>query len=270
MRLTPEEIEARRFRLAPNGYECEAVDRFLAEITEALRNQPAGRTENDEFSRVGQEIAGLLRAARDSAGAVRAEADGLAASVRSRAELEAADIRKEAEAHLEPGQAGPGRRRGPGRGGVREAERQTAEAVAEAGPAARPRPTPWSPRPRPRSNEILRSERSAQQRLLSARRDLQQAIDRLSGDPEQPVLDLTDQPRLHAEAEPVVADGATPTDEPSRTPGAGGTSGVGGHVDESTETEAAADPLLRMVRATVGRAAEHSGGTPADPSATAV
>ena len=40
VRLTPEEIEARRFRLAPNGYDCEAVDRFLAEVTEALRDQP--------------------------------------------------------------------------------------------------------------------------------------------------------------------------------------------------------------------------------------
>jgi DivIVA domain-containing protein len=67
VRLTPEEIEARRFRLAPNGYECEAVDRFLAEITEALREQPAPTAGSDEFSRVGQEIAAIMQTERDQA-----------------------------------------------------------------------------------------------------------------------------------------------------------------------------------------------------------
>ena len=87
VRLTPEDIEARRFRLAPNGYECEAVDRFLVEVIEALRNQPVATGDSDEFSRAGQEIASVLRAARDSAGAMRAEAEGLAASMRSRASV---------------------------------------------------------------------------------------------------------------------------------------------------------------------------------------
>ena len=40
LRPTPEEIEARRFRLAQNGYDCEAVDRFLAEIADGLRSDP--------------------------------------------------------------------------------------------------------------------------------------------------------------------------------------------------------------------------------------
>src|SRR6476660_10015400 len=105
MRLTPEEIEARRFRLAPNGYECEAVDRFLAEVIEALRDQSVTAPETDEFSRAGQEIASVLRAARDSAGAMRAEAEGLAASMRSGAELEVADLKVQAETEREQSKA---------------------------------------------------------------------------------------------------------------------------------------------------------------------
>ena len=88
------------------------------------------------------------------------------------------------------------------------------------------------------------------------------------------MLDLTgDQPLSHLEGEVVGAEGATTGDEPRPTPGSG-SGAVGGHVAESPEaagqSEASADPLLRMVRAAVGRAAEHSGGDPADPSATAV
>ena len=46
----------------------------------------------------------MLRAARDSAGAVRAEAEGQAAAARSRAEAEATDLRKEAKAQLHQAQ----------------------------------------------------------------------------------------------------------------------------------------------------------------------
>ena len=92
MRLTPEEIEARRFRLAPNGYECEAVDRFLAEITEALRDQPKAGLETDEFV-AGPGSPSYCDAAR-AALARSGPRPTAAASVRSRAELEAADIRR--------------------------------------------------------------------------------------------------------------------------------------------------------------------------------
>ncbi len=271
MRLTPEHIEARRFRLAPNGYECEAVDRFLAEITEALQNQPADGVENDEFTRVGQEIAGLLRAARTSAGAVRAEADGLAASVRSRADLEAADIRKEAEAHLEQAKLVLATAQAQAEVVVQEAERQNAEALAASRAQGETEAGTLIVEAEARVEEILRTERSAQQRLLSARRDLQQAIDRLSGDPPQPVLDLTD-----AETPDLVGEDAVVVDDaPVIAPTTGpplGQPAVAGHLD--TSSDPGTDPLLRMVKAAVGRAAEHSaerpGGAPVDRGANAV
>jgi DivIVA domain-containing protein len=101
VRLTPEEIEARRFRLSANGYDCEAVDRFLADIAEALRSPGGPGGDADEFGRVGLEIATILRNARDSAGAIKAEAEGHAAALRSRAEAEAGDVRKAAASEAE-------------------------------------------------------------------------------------------------------------------------------------------------------------------------
>ena len=269
MRLTPEEIEARRFRLAPNGYECEAVDRFLAEITDALRNQPAAEADNDEFTRVGQEIAGLLRAARTSAGAVRAEADGLAASVRSRAELEAADIRKEAEFHLEQAKLVLANAESQAEVVLVEAQRQTAEAVALGRAQGEAEARELVEVATTRVEEILRAERSAQQRLLAARRDLQQAIDRVSGDPEQPVLDLTgpdDGQPDRADADTSQADGATLPDSAEPRTGDLPEAGTPGE----PPSEVSSDPLLRMVRAAVGRATEHSSGGPEERGATAV
>ncbi len=219
MRLTPEEIEARRFRLAPNGYDCEAVDRFLAEVTEALREQPAATGGSDEFSRVGQEIAAVLRAARDSAGAVRAEAEGQAAATRSRAEAEATDLRKEAKAQLHQAQQTLAEAREQAELLVREAEHH-AEGVKHA-------------------------ERVARQRLLATRTDLQNLIDRLGSPNGTAVLDLT----TGDEADDAPADGRDllATGGPSAD--------VGAPAEPPAEL---GDPLLRMVRAAVGRAAEHS------------
>ena len=219
MRLTPEEIEARRFRLAPNGYDCEAVDRFLAEIVEALREQPAATGSSDEFSRVGQEIAAVLRAARDSAGAVRAEAEGQAAAARSRAEAEANDLRKEAKAQLHQAQQT-----------LAEAREQAELVVAEAEHHA---------------DEIKHAERVARQRLLATRTDLQTLIDRLGASNGASVLDLTaedDETIEAADGIDLLATGGPPAD-------------VGAPANPPAEL---GDPLLRMVRAALGRAAEHS------------
>jgi len=219
VRLTPEEIEARRFRLAPNGYDCEAVDRFLAEIVEALRELPAATGSSDEFSRVGQEIAAVLRAARDSAGAVRAEAEGQAAAARSRAEAEANDLRKEAKAQLHQAQQT-----------LAEAREQAELVVAEAEHHA---------------DEIKHAERVARQRLLATRTDLQTLIDRLGASNGASVLDLTADDEETIEA----ADGI------DLLATGGPTADVGAPANPPAEL---GDPLLRMVRAAVGRAAEHS------------
>jgi DivIVA domain-containing protein len=265
MRLTPDEIKARRFRLAPNGYECEAVDRFLAEIIESLEDQPLDIVEADEFGRVGQEIAAVLRSARDSAGAMRAEAEGLAASMRSRAELEAADVRKQAEAEAEAAKQMLIDAQNQAEAIIRDAEQQASATLAEATEQARGRAQQITARADRQAEQVRRGERAAHQRLLAARTDLQHAIDRLGGTDEQPVLDLTTAPPhvrtggIHIEAP------SAGTGEPPRravhvkvdAPGLGAAERADG-ADRATDPGASGDPLLRMVRAAVGRAAEHS------------
>src|SRR4051794_17584390 len=171
VRLTPEDIEARRFRLAPNGYECEAVDRFLAEVIETLSDQPQGLSESDEFSRAGQEIASILRAARDSAGAMRAEAEGLAASMRSRAELEAADLRQQAADERDQAKVILLDAQRQAETIVREAEQEVADAVALATAQAEAHTQQILSQAEQQLEEIHRNERAAHQRLLGARTD---------------------------------------------------------------------------------------------------
>ena len=254
VRLTPEDIEARRFRLAPNGYECEAVDRFLVEVIEALRNQPVATGDSDEFSRAGQEIASVLRAARDSAGAMRAEAEGLAASMRSRAEIEVSDLRRQADEEREQANLLLVDAQRRAEAIVHDAEAQVAGALASATAEAEARAREITAEAEKQLDDILRSERAAQQRLLGARTDLQQAIDRLSGTTDaspaqRSLLDLTVAPHVRSGPGTVVG---------GSVPAPNGTMVDPGAQVAPADAAVATDPLLRMVRAAVGRAAEHS------------
>jgi len=306
--LTPEEIEARRFRLAQNGYDCESVDRFLAEIAEALRATPEPVMAGDEFGRLGQEIAAILRNARDSAGAVRAEAEGQAAALRSRAELQADDVRKAAEAEAESvrtlaeqeaddvrakvqaeadsrlaaaqsdadeirleaerrlQQAEQARARADEElaASRAEADREAAARLERADHEARRLADEITTEATQRAELIRESEQSTYLRLLAARDDLQQAIDRLvatlgvdtrgTGDRQSAVegdsvVDLTTAPaQMRHEPVPAHATASVGLDQPAATAG---------------------DPLLRMVRAAVGRAAEGSASDDPDQQASA-
>ena len=254
MGLTPEQIEARRFRLAPNGYECEAVDRFLVEVIEALSDQPAGPPDADEFSRAGQEIASVLRAARDSAGAMRAEAEGLAASMRSRAELETADLRQSAEAEREQAKVSLIDAQQRAETIIRGAEQQATATLAAATVHAATRASQITAEAERQADQIRRGEQASHQRLVAARTDLQQAIDRLDTSDEQPVLDLTvTPPGLRTTGAGDVGDALDPTARLMPV-----TVGQGPSESALADSGVVADPLLRMVRAAVGRAAQHS------------
>ncbi len=328
MPLTPEEIEARRFRLAQNGYDCESVDRFLSEIAEALRSPAPAQFGADEFGRMGQEIATILRNARDSAGAVRAEAEGHAAALRSRAELEAEDVRKEAESEAQSVRAqataaseeslalaranAEALRTGAQADADQirlEAERQleaatqtrtradeqmaSARAGAEREAAARLERAEHEARRRAdeitteatqRAEAIRESEQSTYLRLLGARDDLQLAIDRLvahlDGDPRstasatevgaaldeaQSVVDLTKAPpQVHRGTGHEMPTAPERQDELARTARPIASVGL-----EASTSQSAGDPLLRMVRAAVGRAAEGSSGEGPEQEASA-
>jgi len=218
----------------------------------------------------------VLRSARDSAGAMRAEAEGLAASMRSRAELEAADVRKQAEAEAEQAKQMLVEAQIQAEAIIREGEQQASSSLAEATEQARGRAQQITARAERQAEQVRRGERAAHQRLLAARTDLQQAIDRLGGSDDQPVLDLTTAPPhvrtggIHTEVPPnssgdparravhikVDAPGLGATDRAEQATDPGSEQAT--DPDSDPDSDSTGDPLLRMVRAAVGRAAEHS------------
>ncbi len=319
MPLTPEEIEARRFRLAQNGYDCESVDRFLAEIANALRTPTPSSLGADEFGRLGQEIAAILRNARDSAGAVRAEAEGHAAALRSRAELQASDVQKAAEAEAEALRAEVAAEADQARTQARQeaeavraaaqadadqirldaerqleqatqararadeqvaairagAEREAAARVERAEHEARRRADEITTEATQRAEAIRESEQSTYLRLLAARDDLQLAIDRLvaglegdirpgadldPADEDQSVVDLTKAPaQVHPGPNAETAEAAAFGDATSFGDAVARASRPIASVGlDPAGSAGTGDPLLRMVRAAVGRAAEGS------------
>jgi DivIVA domain-containing protein len=315
LRPTPEEIEARRFRLAQNGYDCEAVDRFLAEIADGLRTEPAPSSlDPDEFGRLGQEIAAILRNAHDAAGAVKAEAEGQAAALRATAEAEAHDIRKatqgesdaikalatieadaeraaaraeaealraKAESDAAQMRADADRLLGQAAATRAAADRDVAAKLEHAEHEAQRRSTEIMADAERRASEVREREQSTYLRLLGARDDVQHALDRLAThvgiQHEDPVVDLTTAPAqvrpLTDIAVPAVSsvDTAGGRPAPASAPEPPGSTAADGAVAFDIDRESVgptqldatggtgpADPLLRMVRAAVGRAVEAS------------
>ena len=89
--LSPEEIERREFVTALHGYAKADVRAFLEEVAkqvgELVQNPPSAE-DLDEFENMGAQIAGVLRAAKDAAAQLNADADE-----RMRAAVEQADER---------------------------------------------------------------------------------------------------------------------------------------------------------------------------------
>jgi DivIVA domain-containing protein len=250
--LTPDEIEGREFHVVDQGYDMVQVDTFLTEVAASYRyavhnllpgasgvgqatgRHPSGGVTPDALTRVGQEVAEILRSAEKVAETVRNEADAEAAAVRARADLEAAELRQAAERDREQAKRL-----------LTHAQEQSETIVAEAGTEARAlveqaeadatqRADEVLGRSRRHAEQILRAERAVIERLHEVRSDVDSAIDRLAGSEDRPVLDLTS-------GEPVLRVGGPPAadDDPDAASEAG---------DE--------DPVRTMVRNAVGRAAE--------------
>ena len=312
MRLTPDEIRALRFPLSPNGYECESVDRFLAEAIELLQDTPANgagtdSANNDDFARAGQEIAVVLRSARDSANALRAEAEGHAVATRARADVDAEEIHNRAVDELQQAEQILAAAKAESEAILAEAKAVVAASVETATEQARLQAAEITKEAETHAEQIRRGERAVHQRLLAARTDLDQAIDRLIGSAEKPVLDLTmapphlrtgsiiDRPTSAESSHPSSNGDATPTrkslgvqpETPDSSPEPSATPVTATHAapdtfnrDEDRDTDeqlnrrtdiiSPSDPVLRMVRAAVGRAIENSATERPDDQAPAV
>lgn len=247
MALTPDEIEGREFRVVDEGYDMVQVDTFLTEVAASYRyavhnllpgasgvgpatgRHPAANTGADALTKVGQEVADILRSAEKVADTVRTEAESDAATIRARADLEVAELRQAAELDREQAKRLLTTAQDQADTIVAEAKQQSSTLVRQADEEATQRSDELLGRSQRHAEQILRAERAVVERLHDVRNDVENAIDKLAGSEERPVLDLTS-------GEPVLRVGGLPAEQ-------------GVDPDE-------ADPLRTMIRAAVDRAAD--------------
>jgi DivIVA domain-containing protein len=291
MALTPEEIEGRQFPVVSTGYDRDQVDRFLAEVAVSYRTAAhvdlphesagpaappplppppppppiqapapsrdvtaAGRSD-DSFDRLGDEVADILRSAQRLGESLRAAAETEAADRRAAAELEIAEALQAAEGDREQAKRVLVRAQERADAIIREAEEQAQERLTRANLEAEERSAQLLAHSRRHAEQVLRAERAAVERLRSVRAEIESAITRLAGSETDPVVDLTS-------GEAVVRVGEMPglDDNPAPRPAAGTPTPVAEPDD---------DPVQRLIRQAVERAAQHPVDTPAgdDPPA---
>jgi DivIVA domain-containing protein len=261
--LTPDEIEGREFRVVDQGYDMVQVDTFLTEVAASYRyavhnllpgasgvgpatgRHPAA-SNVDALSRVGQEVSDILRSAEKIAETVRAEADADASTIRARADLESAELRQAAERDRDQAKRLLTHAQEQADTIISEAEEQARTLVEQANEDATKTSEELLGRSRRHAEQILRAERAVVERLHDVRTDVDNAIDRLAGSEERPVLDLTS-------GEPVLRVGGLPV-------------GGGGDTDDDSADQ---DPLRTMIRAAVDRAADEGANAPDDNDDTA-
>jgi DivIVA domain-containing protein len=251
--LTPDEIEGREFRMVDQGYDPVQVDTFLTEVAASYRyavhnllpgasgvgsatgRHPAAVSSAEALTKVGQEVAEILRSAEKVAETVRAEADADAASIRARTDLEVAELRQAAEQDRDQAKRLLTHAQEQAEAIMAEAEQQAKLVVEQMTNDASQRADEMINRSRRHAEQILRAERAVMKRLQDVRGDVDTAIDRLVGSEDRPVLDLTS-----GEAVLRVGDDAPPP-ATSASPESG-------------------DPVVEMMRSAVRRAAGAGAG----------
>jgi cell division initiation protein len=180
--ITPHDIETKQFAIALRGFDQKEVTAFLQSVAsdykEALESTNAGTTtapvEEEEASQpaptaqdpyiaMGDEVAAVLRSARDAAAEVRRKADEEAEAILAKARNDATDLEQTARRHL-------ARPRTSCR--TRGAATSSSSATSRSSPAGCVRSAPTSsrrsgasrrcrPRPRARTTGALRSRSRA-------------------------------------------------------------------------------------------------------------
>jgi len=118
MAITPDEIETKVFPLVRRGYDPTAVDDFLKDVATTLAQAqgglatppgppppppppaaPLGAEESlDDYNRLGEEVAAILRQAHESVAQLRHRAEADAALIRQNAQREADELTRRADA----------------------------------------------------------------------------------------------------------------------------------------------------------------------------
>lgn len=252
MALTPDDIDGRQFPAAQDGYDRQAVDRFLAEVAASYRyavhnllpgvapsgsSPPAAATasaptSNEGLARVGHEVGEILRAAEQLAEDVRAEAEADAAAIRAEAERVLTEARQHAEEDRERAKRLLVRAKEQADTIIAEGEEQAQARLHELEEESRRQTQQALARAHHQAEQIGRVEREALERMRTVRAELDIAIAQLSADGTRPLLDLTSD---------VAMVQITGTDDRDGAPAPEG------------------DAVSAMVRRAIDRAAEHGG-----------
>ena len=269
MHLSPDEIQRRTFAIEDRGYDRDQVRDFLLEVASALRmalhttrppttaaaaaataaDPRTGDTVTsggaDEFARLGTEVAEVLRAAHEAVAALQEQADRDIEGRLLDAEARSEDIRRQAEADATWNQDRARRvlitAQEQADGIIAEAERAAAELIDVARRQAKDQADQVATRTRRHAEQILRAEREALRRLHEAQAGVAAAVEMLTGSEIRPVVDLT-------ELRPSVRLGELDV-ETNEDDDRGG---------EARPDRSSDDPVVRMVRSAVDRAAEHA------------
>lgn len=210
--MRPEDIQDRDFLVGLRGYDKDEVRAFLAEVAaehasllaelEQARSTPNAPAPpaamappqaevSDDFDNLGSSVAAIVRAAKESATEITAEADARASQLleeadtirreaqesseelRRRARAEADELRRAAETVLD------------------EAQGRADAVVREAGERAREIELQHEAKLNSRSEEVARREAAARVRLAEAAEELELAIEALNepGRPEPSAID---------------------------------------------------------------------------------
>ena len=197
--MTPDEIENHVFRRAWRGYDRSEVDDFLKGVAAAQAEPPSGPTDpvtdvgHDDFERLGEGVAAVLRQIHESIATLRHQAEADAALLRQNAEGEADLLRLAAESDrqaaaltLEAAQAESARV-------MTDIQRQAHLATEQAAALARQRTREIIEGARLEARDAVTVQRDVRGRLEGTRDDIDQALDRLVADDEDlfATIDLT-------------------------------------------------------------------------------
>lgn len=286
MHLSPDEIERRTFAIEDRGYDRDEVRVFLLEVASALRlalhttrpplppaipaaaqpgpaapephpapAPPTGSPALDDFTRLGSEVAELLRSAHEAVAALHQQADAEIAARHEDAVARADEVRRQAE--VDAGWTHDRAKRvlitaqEQADAIVADAESRAAEVLATARRQAREHADQVATRTRRHAEQILRAEREALRRLHQAQAGVAAAVEMLTGSETRPVVDLTElRPNVRLGSLSVEA-GSEPAPEAASEP---------------VPASASNDPVTRMIRSAVDRAAEHARSAPTPES----
>jgi cell division initiation protein len=179
--ITPQEIETKQFAIGLRGFDQQEVTAFLKSVAgdykSALEHADGGGGGStapaaDPYAAMGDEVAAVLRSARDAAGEVRKHAEEEAEALLSKARQEAGELEATAKRHLEEAD-----------NSANENRRRSEEAAAAAVAQAKGEAEEIVAAAKARYEQLIRDEQDLGGRLRAIKGDIESSLDRIPAPP---------------------------------------------------------------------------------------